>query len=305
MVRSDRWIRNLGCTRRLILGALLWTCCSSSAVESVDDKQSPTGPKTVMVVRSVTLSPYSGARYNSQLLEHFTHVVTVYLPSSAADNHWRSEQYASRIDNALQRWKPSLVISSEVDLSVFDIHRDGVTVKNVKPVGINAVVFELCTRLHGFLKKTGLGDMKFYLLYRPEYGPLYDDIVKEAGFEQVTAIPVQNVGNLRKALASIPRGPDVAIINALTHVDNPEFGTVMLAREVAAIVRGKGVLDLSVVDSAPGAISVTHEAPVLDLVADVVRGGKITLRVDPSRLKALGLNEVYVEGFPEIDSIIR
>lgn len=257
------------------------------------------------MIRSDSLSPYTGARYSPQLLEQFTHVVTLYLPPDVSDYHWRSEQYSARIENAIMRWSPSLVLSSEFDLTTFNIKHEGLTVRNVKPIGSSAIAHELFTRLHAFLKLTGIGDMKFYLLYRPEYGPLYDDIAKEAGFKNLVAIPVQTMGNLRKALSSIPSESNVAIINALTHVDNLEFGSVVLSKEIAKMVRSKGVLDLSVVGAANAAISVTHEAPVIDLSMDQVRGGAVSLIVSPRRLAQLGLREVYVVGFYEINGITR
>lgn len=257
------------------------------------------------MIRSDSLSPYSGARYSPQLLEQYTHVVTLYLPPDVSDYHWRSDLYTVRIEEAIARWKPSLILSSEVDLSAFSIKHDGLTVRNIKPIGTSAIAHGLFTRLHAFLKLTGIGDMKFYLLYRPEYGPLYDDIAKEAGFDNLVAIPVQTMGNLRKALSSIPSESNVAIINALTHVDNLEFGSVVLAREVAKMIRNKGVLDLSVVDAAQAAITVSHDAPVIDLSVDEVRGGKVSLFVSPRRLTQLGLKEVYVVGFSEIDGTTR
>ena len=234
-------------------------------------------------------------------------MITLYLPSAANGNQWISDQYEARILEAVRRWQPELVVSAEIDLEKFTTLGQalGPKLRTVKPLGILSVAKSSFTHLHKFLVKTGISDRKFYLLYRPEYGPLYDDVARDAGFKSLEPIAVSTLGELKAALASIPRNDNVAIINALTHVEDIEFDYAMLGPNVAKLIRRTGLLDLSVIDSAPAAISVRHSAAQINFDEGTITAGNVVLCVDPKRLRALGLKEVYVVGFEDIDSITQ
>jgi hypothetical protein len=260
------------------------------------------------VIRSESLSPYSGTQYGAQLLGNgYTHVITLYLPSAANGNTWISDQYEARILEAVKRWQPELVVSAEIDLDNFPTLREalGPKLRTVKPLGILDIARSSFERLHKFLVTTGISDRKFYLLYRPEYGPLYDDVARDSGFKSLEPIAVSTLGELKSALASIPRNDNVAIINALTHVEDIEFDYAVLGPKVANMIRRTGLLDLSVIDSAPGAVSVRHSAAQINFESSTITAGNVVLCVDPKRLRALGLKEVYVVGFKDIDSITQ
>lgn len=262
----------------------------------------------MLLVRSESLSPYSGSYYSTQLLAiGYTHVVTLYLPPSANGSTWISDQYGSRVVAAIERWKPETVVSTEIDLSVFQ----GLPVEmqkrvvSVKPVELLDVARSSFKKLHSFLTLTGISDRKFYLLYRPEFGSLYDDIVREAGFDDLEAIQVSTLGDLRTVLSKIPRSPNVAVINALPYVEDIEFNYAVMGKQLSLLVRGSGVLDISVIESAPASITVFHADMVINIEKATVTQGQALLSVSPRRLRELGLKEVYVVGFREIDSITQ
>lgn len=234
-------------------------------------------------------------------------MVTLFLPSSANSSSWVSDQYESRVMEAVERWKPELVVSTEIDLESFPTlrHTLGAKLRTVKPLGILDVARSSFTKLYAFLVQTGIGDKKFYLLYRPEYGPLYDDVVREVGFKNVEAIAVSTLAELRGALSKIPKNDNVAVINALTHVEDVEFDSAVLGPKVAKMIRNAGILDLSVIDGAPAAISVRHREARIDFDSGTIAAGNVVLSVNPTRLRALGLKEVYIVGFKDIDSITQ
>lgn len=237
----------------------------------------------------------------------FTHIVTLYLPSAASGNAWVSEQYEARVLEAVGRWKPELVVSSEINLNNFPKLKQalGPRLRSVVPLGVLEIARSSFTRLHNFLVMTGISDRKFYLLYRPEYGTRYDDMARESGFKNLEPIAVSTLGELRTALARIPKGDNIAVINALTHVEDIEFNYAVLGPKIAKMIRVLDVLDVSVVDNAPAAISVHHNEPRVDLDTSVISAGNVVLDVDPKRLRALGLKEVYVVGFKDIDSVTQ
>lgn len=260
------------------------------------------------MIRSESLSPYSGTHYGAQLLgQGYTHIVTLYLPSAANGNSWISDQYEARVLEAVDRWKPELVVSAEINLNNFPTLKQtlGPRLRSVVPLGILDIARSSFTRLHNFLVMTGVSDRKFYLLYRPEYGTRYDDVARESGFKNIEAISVSTLGELKTALAHIPKGDDIAVINALTHVEDIEFDYAVLGPRIAQMIQVLDVLDMSVIDNAPAAITVHHDAAQMNLETSVITAGNVVLSVDPKRLRALGLKEVYVVGFKDIDSVTQ
>jgi hypothetical protein len=65
------------------------------------------------------------------------------------------------------------------------------------------------------------------------------------------------------------------------------------------------VLDVSVIDYAPGAITVLHTDPDIRLESGEATLGKPLIHVKTKRLDKLGLKQVYLVGFDKLDGITQ
>lgn len=261
-----------------------------------------------MIVKAEVISPFVASGYVRQLTDMgFTHVVTLYLPGATNDSRWLSEQYESMIIAAYERWHPDIVLSTEINFDYFPTARDAMRgkLRSIKPIGLLDVATSSFTHLYRFMNDTGVADRKFYLLYRAEFGQLYDDKAREAGFKNLVPITVDTLADLRAALASIPKSDNVAIINAVTFVRDIEFNRPLLAQQVASIIAKVGVLDVSVIDYAPAAITVMHTDPKINLESGDTTLGLPLIHVKPKRLDKLGLKQVYLVGFDKLDGITQ
>ena len=261
-----------------------------------------------MVVKAEVISPFVASGYVRQLTDlGFTHVVTIYLPGATNDSRWLSEQYETMILEAYERWQPDVVLSTEINFDYFPTARDKLQdkLRSIKPIGLLDLATSSFTHLYKFMQETGVSDKKFYLLYRAEFGQLYDDRAREAGFKNLVPITVDTLADLRTTLSSLPKSDDVAIINAVTYVRDVEFNRPVLAQQVASIIARTGVLDVSVIDYAPGAITVLHTDPSIRLESGEATMGKPLIHVKPKRLDKLGLKQVYLVGFGRLDGITQ
>lgn len=151
---------------------------------------------------------------------------------------------------AYERWQPDVVLSTEINFDHFPTTRDKLQdkLRSIKPIGLLDLATSSFTHLYKFMQETGVSDKKFYLLYRAEFGQLYDDKAREAGFKKTLCQSQLTLSRICARRSPLSCGDDVAIINAVTYVRDVEFSRPVLAQQVASIIARAGVLDVSVID---------------------------------------------------------
>ena len=263
-----------------------------------------------MNVRVTKEYPYADSQ-SRLFLDQFDHVITVFL--DADGGRWASDVNEKPLLDAIERWKPTAIVSADVDFNLYPnlLAKYGdriVRLPKALTGGNSGELFTaqrraMYTELATFLADTGLLDYKVYVLYPTSYGTLYDDMIRDAGIPSMEYMQIDTLADLRKALRTIPSGKTI-LISDLPFVQDVEFGVRILPEKIHKLIQYHNVVDISVSNSY-GAISVIAEYPHFDFREKKASLGSVLIYVNYKRLSALGLGRVPVIGMKHVDGITQ